>query len=80
MLAKLYQNGACPEVVERNGQGTLIDKKTGFVISQDQPGKWAELHPHIGHKLYMGDHCFGELIFVECIECNMYIYDCAWNE
>lgn len=80
VLSKLYENGAHPEVVMQNGQGTLIDKNTGFVIAQDRPGKWAELRPHIGHELYMGDFCGGQLIYVECVECRSLIYDCAWNE
>ena len=80
LISKLYENKAKLEVVERNGHGTLIDKNTGWVIAQDQPGKWAELRPHIGHQLYMGDHCCGKLIFVECVKCSDYIYDCTWYE
>ncbi len=33
---------------------------------------------HVGHKLYLGDHCCEELIYVECVECGEYIYDCAY--
>ncbi len=80
VLSKLYENGACLEVVEQNGQAMLIDKETGYIIAQDIPGKWAELRPHIGHELYMGDFCCGECIFVECVECGMLIYDCTWYE
>ncbi|MBO6209761.1 MAG: hypothetical protein J6N99_03615, partial [Schwartzia sp.] len=64
VVSKLYKNKAQLEVVERDGQGTLIDKNMGWVIAQDQPRKWAELRPHIGHQLYMGDHCCSELIYV----------------
>ena len=30
VISKLYENKAQLEVVERNGQGTLIDKNTGW--------------------------------------------------
>lgn len=79
-LSKLYEKNARLAVVERDGMGTLIDTETGRVVAQDEPGKWAELRPHIGHTLEMGDHCCEELIYVECVQCGEYIYDCAWYE
>lgn len=80
VLAELYHKKARLRVVEKDGLGTLIEAETGRIVSQDVPGKWAELRPHIGHKLYVGDHCCEELIYVECVECGEYIYDCVWYE
>ena len=65
VLSKLYEKDA---------------RLTGLVVAQDKPGEWAELRPHIGHRLEMGDHCCEELIYVECVDCNLYIYDRAWYE
>lgn len=79
-LAELYHKDARLAVVLRDGQGTLIEVDTGRIVAQDRPGRWAELRPHIGHELYIGDHCCEELIYVECVECGDYIYDCAWYE
>lgn len=80
VLSVLYHKKARLAVVEKDGLGTLVEAKTGRVVAQDVPGKWAELRPHIGHKLYVGDHCCEELIYVECVECGEYIYDCVWYE
>ncbi|MBP5199069.1 MAG: hypothetical protein J6Z82_00255 [Schwartzia sp.] len=80
VLSRLYEKEARLEIVERDGQGTLVEAETGLVVAQDKPGEWAELRPHIGHRLEMGDHCCEELIYVECVDCNLYIYDRAWYE
>lgn len=79
-LAELYHKKARLAVVKRDGQGTLIEAETGRIVAQDRPGRWAELRPHIGHELYVGDHCCEELIYVECVECDEYIYDCVYYE
>lgn len=79
-LAELYHKNARLAVVKRDGHGTLIEAATGRIVAQDRPGKWAELLPHIGHELYVGDHACEELIYVECVECDEYIYDCVWYE
>ncbi len=79
-LAELYHKKAWLAVVEKDGLGTLIEAETGRVVAQDVPGKWAELRPHIGHELYMGDFCFEDLIYVECVPCNTLIYDRPWYE
>ena len=79
-LAELYHKKAKLAVVLRDGRGTLIEKETGRIVAQDVPGKWAELRPHVGHELYFGDHVCEELIYVECVECEEYIYDCAYYE
>ncbi len=79
-LAELYHKEAKLAVVMRDGKGTLVEAKTGRIVAQDRPGHWAELRPHIGHELYIGDHCCEELIYVECMKCGDYIYDCAWYE
>lgn len=80
VLAELYHRKAPLAVVKRDGFGTLVEAATGRVVAQDRPGKWAELLPHVGHKLYVGDHCCEELIYVECVECGEYIYDCVYYE
>ena len=80
VLSELYHKKAQLAVVERDGQGTLIEVETGRIVTQDRPGRWAELRPHIGHELYVGDHCCEELIYVECVECDEYIYDCVYYE
>ncbi len=79
-LAELYHKKARLTVVENDGLGTLIEAETGRVVAQDVPGKWAELRPHIGHELYMGDFCFEDLIYVECVHCRTLIYDRPWYE
>lgn len=80
VMAELYKKHARLSVVEKDGRGTLIETETGRVIAQDEPGKYANFRPHIGHELYMSDFCAGELIFVECVPCRTMIYDCPWNE
>ncbi len=80
VLAELYRKKARLAVVEKDGLGTLVEAGTGRVVSQDVPGKWAELRPHVGHELYIGDFCGEDLIYVECVSCRTLIYDRPWYE
>jgi len=80
VLSVLYHKKARLAVVEKDGLGTLVEAKTGRVVAQDVPGKWAELRPHVGHELYIGDFCGEDLIYVECVSCRTLIYDRPWYE
>ena len=80
VLSELYHKKARLAVVEKDGLGTLVEAKTGRVVAQDVSGEWAELRPHIGHELYMGDFVGEELIYVECVPCRTLIYDRPWYE
>ena len=80
VLAELYRKKARLAVVEKDGLGTLVEAEMGRVVAQDVPGKWAELRPHVGHELYIGDFCGEDLIYVECVPCRTLIYDRPWYE
>ena len=80
VLSVLYHKKARLAVVEKDGLGTLVEAETGRVVAQDVPGKWAELRPHVGHELYIGDFCGEDLVYVECVPCRTLIYDRPWYE